>query len=63
MPRTGLFKNCELVEIYDIRVTISAEAKFLIVSMATFTTTNKRYTALLVCSYNYQSTTKQHHYL
>jgi len=44
-------KKCELDEIYD-RVTISAEVKFLTVSIATFATTNKRYTALLVCSYN-----------
>jgi len=32
---TGLLKNCELDETYD-RATISAEAKFLKVSMATF---------------------------
>jgi len=35
MLATGLLKNCELDETYG-RVTISAEAKFLTISMATF---------------------------
>jgi len=61
MPAIGLLKNCELDETYD-GVTISAEAKFLIVSMATFRNNKQRYTAFLVCSYNYQSIAKQHYY-
>jgi len=60
--RDRLIEKCELDEIYEIRVTTAAEAKFLTVSMATFATTNKRYTALLVCSCNYQSTAKQHYH-
>jgi len=42
MLATGLLKNCELHKTYG-RVTMSAEAKFLTVSMATFR--DKRYTA------------------
>jgi len=57
-----LLEKCKLDEIYDIRFTISAEAKFLTVSMVTFATTNKRNTAHLVCSCNYQSTAKQHYH-
>ena len=61
MLATGLLKNCELDETYD-RVTISAEGKFLTVSMATFRDNKQRYAVFLVCSYNYQSIAKQHYY-
>jgi len=40
MLATGLWKNCELDETYD-RATISAEAKFSKVSMATFHDNNQ----------------------
>jgi len=44
-------------------VTISEKAKFLTVSMATFRDHKQAlYAAFLVCSYNHQSTAKQHHY-
>jgi len=60
-PATSLLTNCELDETYD-RVTISAEAKFLTVSMATFHDNKQRYAAFLVSSYNYQSIAKHHYY-
>ena len=62
MLTTGLLKNCELDETFD-RVTTSAEAKFLAVSMATFRDNKQaRYGHFSECSYNFQFTAKQHHY-
>jgi len=61
MPATRLLKICELDDTYD-RVTISPEAKVLTVSMATFRDNKQAIYGILVCSYNYQSTAKQHHY-
>jgi len=41
------------------KVTTSKEAKFLIVSMATFSDNKQALWHFSVCSYNYQTTAKQ----
>jgi len=44
MPATSLLKNCELDETYyRVTITISAEAKFLTVLMATFRDNKAQY--------------------
>jgi len=53
MPATGLLKICELDETYE---------KLPTVSMATFRDNKQALYGILVCSYNYQPTAKQHHY-
>jgi len=60
MSATGLLKNCELDKTYE-RLP-PAEAKFLTESMATFRNNKQALYGILVCSYNYQYTAKQHHY-